>query len=201
MTAFYMFRLLWLTFFGASRMDHEVEHHVHESPVSMTGVLAVLAVLSAVGGFLSIPHFLEPLLPLPAVPESLHHFEMPLLVVSVVIALAGLAGAAFFFGDGAKRAARVRAHAEGLHTVLSGKYFVDEFYERLLGRPLVWLSDRVFLRLGDRMLIDGALDGTAHLAQRGAGVLSRIQSGNLHRYLLFVLAGSAACLLWSVTRG
>jgi len=201
MTAFYMFRLLWLTFFGASRMDHEVEHHVHESPVSMTGVLAVLAVLSAVGGFLSIPHFLEPLLPLPAIPAHLHHFEMPLLVVSVVIALAGLAGAAFFFGDGAKRAARVRAHAEGLHTVLSGKYFVDEFYERLLGRPLVWISDRVFLRLGDRMLIDGALDGTARLAQRGAGVLSRIQSGNLHRYLLFVLAGSAACLLWSVTRG
>ena len=60
MTAFYMFRLLWLTFFGASRMDPEVEHHVHESPLSMTGVLVVLAVLSAVGGFIAIPHFLEP---------------------------------------------------------------------------------------------------------------------------------------------
>jgi len=201
MTSFYMFRLLWLTFFGASRMDHEVEHHVHESPLSMTGVLAVLAVLSAVGGFLSIPHFLEPMLPLPAVAESLHHYEFPLLVVSVVIALAGLAGAAYFFSGGGTRAARVRAHAEGLHTVLSGKYFVDEFYDRLLGRPLVWISDRVFLRLGDRMLLDGALDGTARLAQRGAGVLSRIQSGNLHRYLLFVLAGGAAALLWSVTRG
>src|SRR4029434_3368720 len=69
MTAFYMFRLLWLTFLGRSRMTHEVEHHVHESPVSMTGVLVVLAVLSAIGGFLSIPHYLEPLLPMPeAVP-------------------------------------------------------------------------------------------------------------------------------------
>jgi NADH-quinone oxidoreductase subunit L len=62
-----MFRLLWLTFFGKPRMDHEVEHHVHESPLSMTGVLVCWRVLSAVGGFFSIPHFLEPMLPLPAI--------------------------------------------------------------------------------------------------------------------------------------
>ena len=67
LTSFYMFRLLWLTFFGASRMTHEVEHHVHESPLSMTGVLAVLAAVSAVGGFFALPHFLEPMLPLPSV--------------------------------------------------------------------------------------------------------------------------------------
>lgn len=60
LTAFYMFRLLWLTFFGKSRMSHEIEHHVHESPLSMTSVLAMLAVLSAIGGFLSVPHYLEP---------------------------------------------------------------------------------------------------------------------------------------------
>ena len=86
MTAFYMFRLLWLTFLGSSRMDPEVEHHVHESPLSMTGVLMVLALLSAVGGFVAVPHFLEPLLPLAKTPEALHHFEMPLLVLSVAIA-------------------------------------------------------------------------------------------------------------------
>ncbi|MGZ5275600.1 MAG: NADH-quinone oxidoreductase subunit L, partial [Caldimonas sp.] len=64
MTAFYMFRLLWLTFLGKSRMSAEVEHHVHESPLSMTGVLMILAVASALGGFVPLPHFLEPLLPL-----------------------------------------------------------------------------------------------------------------------------------------
>ena len=183
-------------------MDHEVEHHVHESPVSMTGVLAVLAVLSAVGGFLSMPHFLEPLLPLPAVPESLHHFEMPLLVVSVAIALAGLARRRVLLRRrrGARRP-RACARGAGCTRCCPASTSSTSSTSALLGRPLVWISDRVFLRLGDRLLLDGTLDGTAHLAQRGAGVLSRIQSGNLHRYLLFVLAGSAACLLWSVTRG
>jgi NADH-quinone oxidoreductase subunit L len=65
LTAFYMFRLLWLTFFGAPRMSKETAHHVHESPASMTGVLVLLAVGSAVGGFVSIPHYLEPMLALP----------------------------------------------------------------------------------------------------------------------------------------
>ena len=74
MTAFYMFRLLWLVFLTPSRMEPEAEHHVHESPVSMTGVLAILAALSAFAGFIAIPHFLEPVLPLATTPESLHHF-------------------------------------------------------------------------------------------------------------------------------
>ena len=152
MTAFYMFRLLWLTFLGRSRMSAEVEHHVHESPWSMTGVLALLALLSAVGGFIAVPHFLEPQLALPAVDEALHHFETPLLVVSVALALAGLAAAAFLFGGPPERAERLRARFAGVHRLLSGKYFIDELYERVIGRPLVWISDRIFLRLGDRAL-------------------------------------------------
>ena len=201
LTSFYMFRLVWLTFFGKSRMDPKVEHHVHESPKSMTGVLAVLAALSAVGGFLSLPHFLEPMLPLPEVPESLHHLETPLLITSIVFAFAGLALAAFFFGNGAVRAARVREQFDGLHRLLSGKYFIDELYERLLGRPLVWLSERVFLRTGDRMLFDGTLHGLAGLARRTAGALSRVQNGNLHLYAYLVIAGMAACLAWSFRHG
>ena len=97
LTAFYMFRLLWLTFFGRSRMTPETEHHVHESPASMTGVLIVLAILSAIGGFLPLPHFLAPLLPLPEVVPGLEHFETPLVVVSIALALAGLAAAAYLF--------------------------------------------------------------------------------------------------------
>jgi NADH-quinone oxidoreductase subunit L len=192
-----MFRLLWLTFFGKPRMDEHTAHHVHESPVSMTGVLVVLAVLSAIGGFLSIPHFLEPQLPLPAVAEHLHHFEMPLLVVSVLIALTGLAGAVFFYGGDASRAERVQQRFAGLHRLLSGKYYVDELYEAVIGRPLVWLSDRIFLRLGDRVLIDGTLHGLTGLARRSAGMLGRVQTGNLHLYAWLVLAGIVACLAWS----
>jgi NADH-quinone oxidoreductase subunit L len=197
LTSFYMFRLLWLTFFGKPRMDEHTAHHVHESPASMTGVLVVLAILSAIGGFLSIPHFLESQLPLPAVAEHLEHFETPLLVVSVLIALTGLAGAAFFFGGEASRAERVRQRFTGLHKLLSGKYYVDELYEAVIGKPLVWLSDRVFLRLGDRVLIDGTLHSLTGLARFSAGILGRVQTGSLHLYVWLVLAGIFACLAWS----
>jgi NADH-quinone oxidoreductase subunit L len=197
MTAFYMFRLLWLTFFGVSRMTQEVEHHVHESPLSMTGVLMALAMLSAVGGFIAVPHFLEPQLALPAVHESLHTFEKPLLALSVVLALAGLAGAAFVYGGTGGRATRLQQRFAGLHRWLSGKYFIDELYERVIGRPLVWVSDAVFLRLGDRKLLDGSLNGLAALGQRSAGVLGRVQTGSLHLYAWFVLIGIVGALLWS----
>jgi len=197
MTAFYMFRLLWLTFFGTSRMTPEVEHHVHESPLSMTGVLMLLALLSAVGGFIALPHFLEPQLPLPATHEALHHFETPLLVLSVVLALAGLAGAAFVFKGGLQRAEGLKTRFAGLHRWLSGKYFIDELYENGIGKPLVWVSDAVFLRLGDRKLLDGTLNGLGAMGQRSAGLLGRLQTGNLHLYAGFVLAGIVGALLWS----
>ena len=197
MTAFYMFRLLWLTFFGTPRMDEKTAHHIHESPWSMTGVLVVLAVLSTVGGFFSIPHFLEGMLPLPAVQPELHHYEKPVIVLSVVIALVGLAGAGYFFARNGERASRVREAVGPLHRLLSGKYYIDELYEALLGRPIRWISDRVFLRLGDRLLLDGTLDGMASMARSTAGQLTRVQTGNLHFYAFLVLAGLVAVLLWS----
>ena len=196
MTAFYMFRLLWLAFLGAPRMAPEVLHHVHESPLSMTGVLMLLALLSALGGFIAVPHFLAPQLALPAVSESFHSFETPLLVVSIVLAFAGLAGAAFVYGSSA-RAERLQARFAPLHRWLSGKYFIDELYERTISRPLVWVSDRVFLRLGDRRLLDGTLHTTAWLARASAGLMSRAQTGNLHGYAWWVLLGIVGALLWS----
>jgi NADH-quinone oxidoreductase subunit L len=193
-TSFYMFRLLWLTFFGPKRMSAEVEHHIHESPPSMTGVLIVLAVLSAIGGFLSIPHYLEPLLPVPSVPHELEHLESALVVVSVALALAGLALAAFLFGGGAARADRLRPKFSGLHRLLSGKYFVDEAYDRVIARPLFWISDRVFLQLGDRKILDGSLNGLAALGQRTAGVLGKVQNGSLHWYAWLAVVGIIVAL-------
>jgi NADH-quinone oxidoreductase subunit L len=163
----------------------------------MTGILVVLAVLSAIGGFFSIPHFLEHQMPLPAVDEHLHHLETPLIVASVVIALAGLAGAAWFYGGDASRAARMGERFSGLHRLLSGKYYVDELYEAVIGRPLTWVSDRIFLRIGDRAIIDGTLHGLTGIARQAAGLLGRVQTGNLHLYAWLVLAGIFALLLWS----
>jgi NADH-quinone oxidoreductase subunit L len=201
MTAFYMFRLLWRVFLGPSRMSHEVEHHVHESPPAMTGVLVILAVLSAVGGFFSIPHFLEPMLPLPAIDPAMEHFHVPLLVLSVALGLTGLALAAFLYSGTAARAARLGERFAGLHRLLSGKYYVDELYEAAIGRPLEWLSRRVFLGLGDRILLDGTLHGLAGLARRAAGGLARVQTGSLQAYVLLGLAGLVLLLTWSLSHG
>jgi len=174
-----------------------VEHHIHESPPSMTGVLVILAMLSAGGGFIALPHFLEPLLALPPVHEELHHLERTLVIVSVVIAFAGLAAAAFIYGGPPSRAEGLRRRLSGPHTVLSGKYYVDELYDRVLAKPLYWVSDVVFLKFSDRAVIDGALNGLASLGQRTAGLFSRVQSGSLHLYALFVLGGIVIALLWS----
>jgi len=197
MTAFYMTRLLWLAFMGTSRMSAEVEHQVHESPASMTAVLALLAGLSTVGGFIAVPHFLEALLPLPATQEHLHAYETPLLVVSVVLAVAGAAAAAWLFGGDPARLRALGLRFAGPHRWLAGKYFIDELYEKVLARPLVWVSEAVFLRLFDRRLIDGALDGLATLGQRCGGWLARLQSGQLHAYAGLVLVGLVGALLWS----
>jgi NADH-quinone oxidoreductase subunit L len=175
-------------------MTAEVEHHVHESPFSMTGVLVVLAALSAVGGFLSIPHVLEPLLPLPPVDEGMHHFHYAVVGASIAIAAAGLGGAAWFFGNGAVRAERVRLAFPVLNRVLSGKYYVDELYEGFIRRPLLWVSERVFLDIGDRRLFDGTLHALAALGRGTATALGRIQMGNLHFYAFLVLAGLATAL-------
>ena len=201
LTAFYMFRLLWLTFFGKPRMIKEVEHHIHESPPSMTLVLIVLALLSAVGGFLSIPHFLEPMVALPGVRPEMAAFHYWVVGGSIAIAAAGLAGAAWYFSGDASRAARVKENFAGLYRVLSNKYFVDELYDRAINRPLLWVSDAVFLKLGDRMLLDGTLNGLASMAQRAAGRLSRVQTGSLHKYAFLVLVGMVASLVWMWRNG
>jgi len=201
MTAFYMFRLLWLTFFGSPRMDEEVAHHIHESPWSMTGVLVVLALLAAFGGFFSIPHFLEPLLPLPLIRPEAQSFHGPLVWIATGLGVGGLLLAAYFYANDGERAARLKPKFERIHKLLSGKYYIDELYEAVLGRPLNWISEKVFLRIGDRFLIDGSLDGLAALAQRSAKGLARLQTGNLHLYTFLVLAGLVGALLWSWRNG
>ena len=112
-------------------------------------------------------------------------------------ALAGLAAAAWLFGGPAERAEQLRTRFAGVHRWLSGKYFIDELYERCLGKPLAWISDRVFLRFGDRALLDGTLHSLAAIARGSAAVFGRLQTGSLHLYAWFVLVGIVGALLWS----
>jgi NADH-quinone oxidoreductase subunit L len=201
MTAFYMFRLVWLTFLGRSRIAPEVDHHVHESPASMTGVLVVLAALSAVGGFFSIPHFLEPLLPLPPTHEALHHYEQPLVFLAVAIGVAGILLAWFLYGGRGERAERMKETFAPVHRLLSGKYFIDELYDNVFQKPLIWISDKVFLRIGDRALIDGTLNDLAAGTRGASRLLGRLQTGNLHLYAFLVLIGTVVALAWSWRHG
>jgi len=117
--------------------------------------------------------------------------------MSVILAFAGLAAVAYFFGGIGRRAEAAERRFAGVHRVLAGKYYVDELYDRLLARPLAWISERVFLAFGDRVLLDGSLHGLAGLARRTAGALARVQTGNLQLYVFLALAGLVAALAWA----
>ena len=172
-------------------MDAEAEHHVHESPASMTGVLVVLAVLSAIGGFLAVPHYLEPLLPLPAVVPALEHFETPLVVVSVALALAGLARRRVPLRR-RRRARRTRCAAGSPDCTACSPASTSSTRPttRCIGRPLHWISDRVFLRLGDRVA-PRRLAARARRARRGAPPACSAASrpATCSCYALLVLVG------------
>jgi NADH-quinone oxidoreductase subunit L len=201
LTAFYMTRLLWLVFFGAPRMAAETAAHIHESPRSMTGVLALLALLSIVGGYLGIPHLLEPVVPLPAVQPARAPLEHTLLYLSVALAVGGVAAALALYARAPGRVQAIRSALRPVPALLEGKYFVDELYDRLLARPLVWLAERGLQGVGDRLLLDGTLNGLGALALRGAGWLGRVQNGSLQFYALLVLAGVVGVLGWGWRHG
>ena len=107
----------------------------------------------------------------------------------------------FVYRSGLARADRLAARYPGLHRLLSNKYYVDEIIVATLWRPLLAISDRVFLAIGDRMLIDGTLNGLAATARRAAGRLSRIENGQLQFYVALAVVGVVACLAWMLNHG
>ncbi|MEO7998976.1 MAG: NADH-quinone oxidoreductase subunit L, partial [Gemmatimonadaceae bacterium] len=120
--------------------------------------------------------------------------------VSIVIAFGGLAAAWFVFGGPPSRAQGLAKTFAAPHKLLSGKYYVDELYNNLFAKPLTWISENIFLGLGDRKIIDGTLNGIGSLGQFASGVLGKIQNGSLHAYALFVMVGIVSALLWSWSR-
>ncbi|MCA1788426.1 MAG: NADH-quinone oxidoreductase subunit L, partial [Thioalkalivibrio sp.] len=140
--------------------------------------------------------YLAPLLPAPDLRFDWPILHWALIVFAVLVAVAGLVAAGVLYGNGGRRAEAIENRFARLYRVLAGKYYVDEVYERLLQRPWRWISDRVFLRLGDRILLDGSLHGLAALARRGAEVLARVQTGSLHWYAWMTLLGLVAVLIW-----
>jgi NADH-quinone oxidoreductase subunit L len=171
MTAFYMFRLFFLTFRGASRLTPDAEHHLHESPLVMTGPLMVLALLSVLGGILPgypseegwIHHFLAPVVGAHGEEEAAGGSAVFGVAASIVVALLGLAIAWLMYLGRPGLAETGLSTFRRAHRLLLNKYWVDELYDALVVNPVKALG-RVWDWF-DATVIDGVVNGVG----RGTG--------------------------------
>jgi NADH-quinone oxidoreductase subunit L len=186
MTAFYVFRAMFMTFFGSYR-GHE---HPHESPPVMYLPLVVLAALSLAGGFIRIPAFLDKFFSTGEVPE-----DMSLMVISVAFGLAGIALAYWMYVAKPGMADSFADSVKGLYTLVYNKYFVDEIYDTAVVHPVVDGSREVLWKTVDAGIIDGTVNGFATAARGVGGVLRRIQSGSIRSYATWVLLGSVLLIV------
>ena len=214
-TAFYMFRLVFLTFFGESRMDPEVEKHAHESPWTMTVPLSILALLSIGGGWIGIPavlggnnmfeHWLAPVFhPVAAAGAhgviaaaggaegAAHHpaaLEIGLMALSVAIALCGIGIAYFLYRVRTGKPEEIAKNWPTLYNVVYHKYYVDEFYEWAVIRRIVNLSNGLW-QMFDALFIDGIVNGAAGLVRSAGDRVRRFQGGVVGGYAFSLLAGA-----------
>ena len=187
MTAFYVFRAWFLAFFGEPRHHH----HPHESPFVMTGPLMALAVGSLFGGFLSVPKWLEPILPLP------EGVEQPwLMYTSVAFGLAGIGLAYLFYVAKPELPESVSSNLGGLYKLVYNKYFVDEIYDATVVHPIEEGSRAVLWRGVDAGLIDGIVNGIGRRSRGVGNVLRLLQGGNIRGYAAWVLAGSLLVIIY-----
>jgi NADH-quinone oxidoreductase subunit L len=215
-TSFYMFRLIFLTFFGAPRYDeHKV--HVHESPRSMTVPLILLAILSTVGGWVAAPHlvggteyfdkFLHPVFSAYAVNAGAEEgaalagageaASTPMLDLvhaltgwPVIIALLGLLIAWWFYIKSPETPKKLAQSVHGLYTLVLHKYYIDELYNAAFVQPLLWISTNVLWHVIDEGAIDGTVNGVARGMRESGGQLRQIQSGNARSYATWVVIGA-----------
>jgi len=208
-TAFYMFRMVALTFYGKERFDH---HHVHphESPATMTIPLIVLAILSAIGGFIGLPHFLGPnvlehwlepvfananvvLAKIHPEHEHLLSTELILVAVSVIVAAACIIAAFKRYSKQEKFTA-----PKGFGKVLENKYYVDELYDTAFISTTKEISDLVLFRTVDKGIIDGIVNGFGTWFKRLGFDWRKIQTGVIQDYTTISVAGIIIVILYII---
>jgi NADH-quinone oxidoreductase subunit L len=200
LTAIYMFRLFYLTFFGKFRGTHEQEHHLHESPLVITVPLIILAILSTLGGFLGMPsiftehhlfgHYLEPVLSTPAGmlhEEPSHYFEWSMIVISI-ITLAIIIWAAYNRYVKREHVTSQDSEFKPAFKTLYNKYYVDELYNSIIVRPLYWLSD-LFYKIFDVRIVDGTVNAVGKGVNLGSRTLRLVQTGNIGFYVTVMVVG------------
>jgi NADH-quinone oxidoreductase subunit L len=187
MTAFYVWRAMFLAFFGTYRG----EAHPHESPVVMTAPLAVLAILSLGGGFLfPVPAFLDRVFPAMEEGEN-----AGLMAISVAAGFIGIGLAWLFYVARPGLADSFARGAGWFYRAVYNKYFVDEIYDAALVQPIVVGSRQVLWRGVDAGLIDGSVNGIGQRARSIGAVLRLLQSGNIRSYATWVLFGSVVLIV------
>jgi NADH-quinone oxidoreductase subunit L len=191
LTAFYMGRLIFLTFFGASRADHHTQEHAHESPAVMTVPLMILAVLAAVGGYLPIPHVVE------LVTGEVHveHAPIETYGVAITLAVGGLALAWLFYIARPDLPGRVASALGGFYALVRDKYRIDELYDRVIYRPVLAMADAAAWVI-DGKVIEGIVNGVGTFVFSTSGSWRRVQTGNVQHYALSFLVGALALVAY-----
>jgi NADH-quinone oxidoreductase subunit L len=204
LTAFYMFRLLFLTFFGEFRGTEEQRHHLHESPASMTLPLIVLAILSAIGGFMGAPMFVgkhyladflapiftysKQILPAAFNTEPEHSTELMLMGISVAVAVVGIVLAYVMYVARAQRPAEDDAQRSAPENLVYHKYYIDELYDNLIVKPVMALSTGLY-KFVENGIIDPIANGVGRVTLAGGQLLRAVQTGSVETYLILMVIG------------
>ena len=208
LTAFYMFRLIFMTFFNECRAPQDVQKHIHESPKSMTVPMSILAVLSVIGGAIGVPavlggsnrieHFLEPVMHFSA--GHGHHSvatEYLLMVISVCIVFIGIGLAYTMYVRKRDLPAELAGKFKLLYAAMFNKWYVDELYGLLFVRPLHSLSLMLWKGF-DVGVIDGAVNGVANVVGWCGSRLRTVQTGYVQAYAISFLFGAMLLVVYSV---
>ncbi|MGL5889105.1 MAG: NADH-quinone oxidoreductase subunit L, partial [Bacteroidia bacterium] len=200
MTAFYMFRLYFLTFSGKFRGTDEQHHHLHESPKSMTIPLMVLAVLSVVGGAIGIPgshlldHFLNP-------GSAGHHVdwahEILLMSIATILAVAAIFLAYTVYVKRGTLPAEKEESMSRMQRIVYNKYYVDELFNAVIRKPLDFISS-VAYRFIELPVIDGIVNGVGSSVKWLGGTVRLLQAGNVGFYIFAMTLAAIAMLYFTI---
>lgn len=187
MTAFYVWRAFWMTFWG----DYRGHGHPHESPPSMLAPLVVLAVLSLGGGYLfNVPEILKGMFPLEEGAK-----DISLTVYSVIAGFLGIGISYYMYVVNRAVPEAIAKALGGVYTLVYNKYFVDEAYDAALVNPLITGSRSVLWHGVDQGVIDNLVNGVGSQAQGVGSWLRLLQSGNIRSYATWIALGSVALLI------
>ncbi len=189
MTAFYSFRLVFVTFWGPSHVDPHHANHIHEPSRTMTMPLLVLAVFSILTGYLGIPSFLEPVFAIGSEAAAPHGSAgLFIMAAATIMGLSGIAAAYYVYVMNPQLPDRLAQQWNSLYQASLNKWYVDEAYDRMFVHPTLAVASGLWKWI-DVNIIDGAVNGLARAIARGGWVLRLIQSGETQHYALAMAVG------------